>query len=162
MRGTKLRNLKNIERILAEFKVKSEVEELTSESTKLIEKVESRVEYSTQQIQASFDRLHDKAFNFNNITLSICLVLATFPQDKPIAPMWAIIIPVIILVFIIVLDWRQMEIHRFTSKEMEWRDKERNEYPIKIRNQSLLSLLMLILSAGWLVTLFFIIKCYHK
>ena len=52
-----------------------DIKEQFSESDNLITKAENRVEHSTNQIQNSFDRIHDKVFNFNNIMIATYMVL---------------------------------------------------------------------------------------
>lgn len=157
-----LESLKNIERMLAELKGKIDTDEIFAESDKTIAKIEAREEYAVQQIQNSFDRLHDKVFNFNNITLGAFLVLGTFPEKKPLVSLWTAIFPLFILVFMMFLDWRQMEIHRYSSNETKWTDSERNEYGRKIDKQSLLSLLALIASGICFLSLIFTLIFSNK
>lgn len=160
MDNESLKSLKNIERILAELKVKVDTDEIMGGPNKTMNKIEAREEYSVQQIQTSFDRIHDKVFNFNNITLGIFLVLGTFPQEKPIVPIWSVIFPLLILIFMIFLDWRQMEIHRFASRETKWTHQEREEFADKVRIQALLSLWGFAFSFFTLFTLFLILIQY--
>ena len=46
-----------------------------------------------------------------------------------------------------------MEILRFASNEKDWTDKERDQYDVKIRNQTLLSLVSIISTVGILIYL---------
>lgn len=131
----------------------SESNRLLEESNKLYEQADRRVESSLNQIQNSFDRVHDKIFNFNNILIGATLVLGTFPDKSPILSIWTVIFPILNLVFLVYLDIRQMEIHRFAAKEQEWTSIERDKHGRKIRQQTLLSLLALLLSLGFLVYL---------
>ncbi|MES2589875.1 MAG: hypothetical protein V4622_12930 [Bacteroidota bacterium] len=133
MRGTKLRNNINLERLLIELKEKTDAK-------KPIEEIKEREKYALRQIQASYDRIHDKVFNLNNITLGIFLVLSTFPQEKPILSIWSLGFPMATLIYIIFLDWQQMQINTFASRETEWTDEERKEYPDKVRIQGLLTM----------------------
>lgn len=133
--------------------IRQKSNEMMSDSNQLIEKVERRVEYSTNQIQNSFDRIHDKVFNFNNILIATFMVLGTFPNEAPILPLFTVIFPIINLIFLIWLEIRQMEIHRFTSNEEKWTSVERESLGQKIKNQTLLSLLSFALSFGCLVYL---------
>lgn len=64
------------------------------------------------------------------------------------------------LIYLVFIDIRQMEIHRFASKELEWSANEREEYGKKIRQQTNLSLVALTLSIGCLVYL--IIELINK
>lgn len=79
------------------------------------------------------------------------LVLGTFPNNKPILSLWTIIFPIFIMAFMIYIDYRQMEIHRFAAGEQEWTQSERNEYGKKINKQTLLSLFALFLSVICLI-----------
>ena len=140
---------KSIKKISAHY----ETEELFSESTKLISKAESRVENSLNQIQNTFDRVHDKVFNFNNILIGVYLVLGTFPDKSPVLKLWTAIFPILNLIYLIIIDIRQMEIHRFASRELEWSSIDRIEYGQKIRNQTNLSLFAFFTSIGCLAYL---------
>jgi len=123
------------------------------ETNKLFDKSDRRVEHATNQIQNTFDRVHDKIFNFNNILIGAFLVLGTFPNDTPHVKLWTIIFPIFNMAFMIYIDIRQMEIHRYAAGEQEWTDIERDEYGRKINKQTRLSLLSLFLSVSCLVYL---------
>ncbi|UKN02021.1 hypothetical protein K6119_00635 [Paracrocinitomix mangrovi] len=142
--STKL--LEEISASLKEINARQETEEVFQESNKLMEKVEDRVQHSTQQIQNSFDRIHDKVFNFNNIMIGAYLVLGTFPTDSPILPLWSIIFPIIILIYLVIIEIRQMEIHRFASNEKNWTEADRNKFGKKIDSQTMMSLIALVLT----------------
>lgn len=143
--------LNKINRNISELKIDQTGKELTNESEKLFSIIEDRVDYSIIQIQATFDRIHDKVFNFNNILVGAYLLLGTFPGDKPILKLWTIIFPIINLAYMILIDVRQMEIHRFASKEMDWTEGDRNKYGVKIQTQTLLSLIAFLLSLACLL-----------
>jgi hypothetical protein len=145
--------LEEINQSLKKVSTHLETEELFSESDKLISKAENRVENSLNQIQNTFDRIHDKVFNFNNVLIGVYLVLGTFPDKAPILNIWTAIFPILNLIFLVLIDIRQMEIHRFASREMEWTADEREEYGKRIRKQTNFSLLALITSIGCLVYL---------
>lgn len=145
--------LKQINQTLQKIDIRQESDELFSESNKLLEKSDNRVEYSLNQIQNTFDRIHDKVFNFNNILIGAYLVLGTFPSDSPKLELWAVIFPIINLVYLIYIDIRQMEIHRFASREQEWTATEREDHGRKISKQTLLSLFALLLSLACLIYL---------
>ena len=149
--------LQQINELLAEINARQELDELMSESNKLFDKSDRRVENSLNQIQNTFDRIHDKVFNFNNIMIGAFLVLGTFPSDNPIVDLRTIIFPVFNMVFMIYIDYRQMEIHRFAAGEQEWTEMEREEYGKKINKQTILSLFSLFLSVACLVFLIFMI-----
>lgn len=145
--------LKQIRDDLRSINARQKTDELFSDTTKLMEKSDKRVEYSINQIQSSFDRIHDKVFNFNNILIGVYLVLGTFPNNFPILNIWTVTFPIINLVYLVCIDIRQMEIHRFASREQEWTSLEHNEYERKIKNQTTLSLFALIFSLIILVYL---------
>ena len=153
MENENTETLKQINETLQKMYRIQETEELFAESNKLFERSDRRVEQALNQIQNSFDRIHDKVFNFNNILIGVFLVLATFPSGSPILNIWAVFFPIINLIFLIIIDVRQMEIHRFASKEQEWTSKERDKYGKKISQQALLSLLALTLSLACLIYL---------
>lgn len=145
--------LKHISDTLDRINTRKETEELFSESNKLLESSDSRVENALNQIQNSFDRIHDKVFNFNNILIGAYLVLGTYPSISPIINIWTVVFPVTNLLYLVYIDFRQMEIHRFASKEQDWTSKERLEYKRRIKNQTLLSLIALELSLACLIYL---------
>jgi hypothetical protein len=145
--------LKQINQTLQKINSRLEADELFSESNKLLEKSDNRVENALSQIQNTFDRIHDKAFDFNNILIGAYLVLGTFPNDSPQLKLWTVIFPLINLVYLVYIDIRQMEIHRFAAREQEWTAVEREKHGKKINNQTLLSLLALGLSLSCLIYL---------
>ena len=147
--------LKEISATLKEINSRQKMNERFSEMDDILAKVDRRVEYSTQQIQNSFDRIHDKVFNFNNILIAAFLVLGTFPPQSPLMKLWTVVFPILNLIFMIALEIRQMEIHRFASREVEWTESDRNKYGRKINSQTLLSLLSFALSLACLVYLIF-------
>ncbi|NBR13060.1 MAG: hypothetical protein EBU01_00615 [Crocinitomicaceae bacterium] len=147
--------LKQINDVLQKINNRQEIEEMLSDSNKILDKTDRRVENALNQIQNSFDRIHDKVFNFNNILIGVYLVLGTFPSDSPKLNIWTVIFPITILVYLVIIDIRQMEIHRFASREQEWTSLEREEFGRKIQTQTLLSLLALFLSIACLAYLIF-------
>lgn len=153
MEDKDIKILEEINKTLKEIYSRQETSDLFSESDELLKKVDTRVEHSTNQIQASFDRIHDKVFNFNNILIATYMVLGTFPSESPILRLWTVIFPVFNLIFLIYLEIRQMGIHRFAANEKAWTDKERNQFGKKINSQTLLSLLSFGLTLGCLIYL---------
>lgn len=145
--------LKTISETLQKINNRQDSEEMFSESNKLFEKSDRRVENALHQIQNSFDRIHDKVFNFNNILIGVYLVLGTFPSDSPKLNIWTVVFPIINLVYLVYIDIRQMEIHRFASREQEWTSVEREEYGKRISKQTLFSLFALLLSLSCLIYL---------
>jgi hypothetical protein len=143
--------LKHISETLNKINARQETDELFSESTKLFEKSDRRVENAMNQIQNAFDRIHDKVFNFNNVLIGVYLVLGTFPDNSPILNIWTVILPISNLVYLVYIDIRQMEIHRFASREPEWTSLEREEYGRRIKKQTILSLFALGLSLACLI-----------
>jgi len=138
--------LEQINISLAKMNVREETNEMMSDTYKLLDKSDQRVENSLEQIQNTFDRIHDKVFNFNNVMIGAFLVLGTFPNDSPHVKLWTIIFPIINMVFMIYIDYRQMEIHRYAAGEQEWNEVERTEYGNKINRQTRLSLFSFFLS----------------
>lgn len=145
--------LRQINETLKKINSRQETDELFTESQKLLEKSDSRVENSLNQIQNTFDRIHDKVFNFNNILIGAYLVLGTFPSDSPKLNLWTVVFPIINLVYLVYIDIRQMEIHRFAAREQEWTGIEREEYGRRISRQTILSLFALGLSLACLIYL---------
>lgn len=145
--------LEQINKSLVEINIREKTTEMMENTNKLLDKSERRVEYSTNQIQNTFDRIHDKIFNFNNILIGAFLVLGTFPNNRPYVKLWTIIFPILNMAYMIFIDIRQMEIHRYAAGEQDWNNKERDEYGKKIKKQTNLSLLSLFLSIGCLVYL---------
>ncbi|KOF03325.1 hypothetical protein OB69_08550 [Roseivirga seohaensis subsp. aquiponti] len=148
MENNKDTTLEEINKTLKEINSRQELSELFGKSDR-------RVENSLNQIQNSFDRIHDRAFNFNNILLGAYLVLGTFPNESPKLELWTIIFPLIILSYLIFIEYRQMEIHRFASREQQWTSVERDEYISRIKGQTLYSLFGLVLSVLCLAYLIF-------
>lgn len=146
-----LKVLQEINKSLQDINRRQDINEQFSESDKLIDKVENRVENSLNQIQVAFDRIHDKIFNFNNILIASYMVLGTFPNNSPILPLWTVIFPILNLIYLIWIDIKQMEIHRFASNEMQWTENEREIYGKKISRQTWLSLGAMALSLGCLI-----------
>lgn len=153
MEDKDIKILEEINKTLKEINARQETDEMFSEPNELLKKVDTRVEHSTNQIQASFDRIHDKVFNLNNILIATYMVLGTFPSESPILKLWTVIFPVFNLIFLIYLEIRQMGIHRFAANEKAWTDKERNQYGKKINSQTLLSLLSFGLTLGCFIYL---------
>ena len=145
--------LKQIDKSLVEINVRQRTSEMMEETNKLFDKSDRRVEFATNQIQNTFDRVHDKIFNFNNILIGAFLVLGTFPNDNPHVKLWTIIFPILNMVFMIYIDIRQMEIHRYATGEQEWNKAERDRYGQKIKQQTRLSLFSLLHSVCCLIYL---------
>lgn len=145
--------IKQISEILQKINSRQETDKLFSESNKLLDKSDRRVENSLIQVQNTFDRIHDKVFNFNNILIGVYLVLGTFPSGSPKLNIWTVIFPIINLVYLIYIDIQQMEIHRFSSREQEWTTVNREEYGRKISKQTFLSLFALVVSIACLIYL---------
>jgi hypothetical protein len=153
MEDNTIKLLEQINKSLEEINVRQRTQEFLVDSNKLFDKSDSRVENAINQIQNTFDRIHDKVFNFNNILIGAFLVLGTFPSNAPHIKLWTIILPIFNMIFLIYIDYRQMEIHRFAAGEQEWTNAERDEYGNKIRKQTQLSLFALLLSMVCLIYL---------
>jgi hypothetical protein len=153
MEKESLKILEEINKSLKEINVRQKTSEMFADTDKLFKKSDKRVEHSLNQIQNAFDRIHDKVFNFNNILIGAYLVLGTFPDNSPKLKLWTVVFPIFNLLFLIFIDFRQMEVHRFASNEQEWTEKERKQYGEKINKQTRLSLLALLLSLFCLIYL---------
>ena len=140
--------LAEIKDILSKISLEQETLELTEEAEGLIKKAKNRSDNSLNNIQNSFDRIHDKLFNFNSVMIAAFFVLGTFPNDSPVIKLWTSIFPTINLIYLIFIEYRQMEIHRFASNEMKWNENDRDQYGRKITTQSLLSFLSIIITVG--------------
>jgi hypothetical protein len=148
-----LKILEEINKSLNEINTRQKTSELFMESDKLFAKSDARVENSLNQIQNSLDRIHDKVFNFNNILIGAYLVLGTFPSSNPTLRLWVVVFPILNLIFMVYLDIRQMEIHRFASREQHWTSVERDQHGHKIEKQTRMSLLSFFLSLMCLIYL---------
>ena len=153
MEDNTIKLLEQINKSLVEMNVREKTNEMMADTNKLFDKSDRRVENALDQIQNTFDRIHDKVFNFNNILIGAFLVLGTFPSDAPHMKLWTIVFPIVNMIFLIYIDYRQMEIHRFAAGEQEWTNSERQEYGNKIRKQTQLSLVALFLSLICLIYL---------
>lgn len=158
MENNNLKILEEINHTLKKINNRQEIEEENHDINKVFDSVDRRVEHSVNQIQNSFDRIHDKIFNFNNILIGSFMVLGTFPSEKPILKLWTVFFPIINLIFMICLEIRQMNIHRFVSNEKKFTDKEREQYGKKVVSQTLYSLLSFVLTIACLIYL--VIKIY--
>jgi len=138
--------LQEIKDTLLKINSRQESNEFTKESDSLIEKVELRTKESLYSIQNSFDRIHDKLFNLNSVMIAAYFVLGTFPNESPVIRLWTSVFPIANLFYLIFIEYRQMEIHRFASNEMNWNDKDRERFGKMITTQSLLSLLSIIIT----------------
>lgn len=136
--------LVEIKEILSNINSSLEFSETDNETKEILRKIDNRVENSLNQIQLSFDKIHDRLFNFNSVLIAIFLVLGTFPNNAPFIELWTSVFPITNLLFLIFIEWRQMEIHRFASKEVNWTEKERIKYGKLISSQSLISLFSII------------------
>jgi len=147
--------IKKIHEVLVKMNVREETNDKGKESELNSNKRDRRVEHATHQIQNSFDRIHDKIFQFNNILIAAYLVLGTFPSDQPMLKLGWILIPTINLVFLMFLEHRQMEIHRYASTEPDWTNEDGEKYGRMIQFQTLLSFLSFLISIFGLAYLLF-------
>ncbi|QPH37902.1 hypothetical protein [Pedobacter endophyticus] len=146
MKAEELKLLTEISNSLKAINARQETQELFAESNKLFDRSDARVENATNQIQNTFDRIHDKVFNFNNGLIAAYLLLGSYPSERPILPLWTTIFPVLVMALMIYVDVRQMGIHRFAANEQQWTNAERDSYGGKIDSQTRLSLFSMFLS----------------
>lgn len=146
--------LQQINKSLSEINVRMKTDEMMAPSNKLFDASDRRVEKAMERIQDTFDRIHDKVFNFNNLLIGAFLVLGTFPETTPIVSLWTIVFPTVNMAFMVYIDYKQMEIHRYAAGEQDWTAAEREDYGRMINKQTQLSLLSLfnsVLFLGYLI-----------
>jgi len=132
-------------------------DELMAEGDNLIKKAEKEEEEASQKIQSSFDRIHDKLFNFNNMLIAAFLGLTKFPSEQPIFSLWVAILPILNLIYLMLLEKWQMEIYRHAAKRMEWDlTNDVEKYGKMINSQNLRSFFSIITTFG--LFLFLVIK----
>lgn len=149
-----LKLLEEINSNLEEINQRENDKDLFRSLDKREEKKELIIEYHTQQIQNTFDRIHDRVFNFNNILIGAFLVLGTFPSNKPILSLGSVIFPIINLIYMIILEVRQMKIHRFAANLNSWKEGDEQKHGKMINQQTVMSLfsfLITLLSLIYLV-----------
>lgn len=153
MKDKNIELLEEINKSLKEINLRLEINDNFLESEQTKNKIERKIEHSTQQIQATFDRIHDRVFNFNNILIGAYLVLGTFPSESPMIKLWTVVFPVVNLIFMILLEIRQMKIHRFISYEENWNPINLSKHQKMIDTQTQLSLLSFAMTFGSLIYL---------
>jgi chromatin remodeling complex protein RSC6 len=152
--------LEEIRATLSTIQSKQEVKEQTSEANNSTANSEKRSDDASSNIQTSFNRIHDKLFSLSTILIAAFLGLAKFPIDDPVMSLWLSILPIANLCFLIYLEIKQMEIHRFASHEMTWQDEDRVKYGEKIQGQNKLSLLSIFTTIVILVILLISVLLY--
>jgi histidinol dehydrogenase len=75
--------LVEIRDLLQKNETRVSVDELTSESEPLINKVEKEGDEAALKIQSSFDRIHDKLFSVNSILIAAFVGFGKFPSQDP-------------------------------------------------------------------------------
>lgn len=148
MKDKYLEILEEINKSLQEINARQKCNEKSGQN---LDSINREVEHSTNQIQVSFDRIHDKVFNFNNILIAVFMVLGTFPSKSPILNLWTVIFPISNLIFMVYLEIRQMEIHRLAANLQNWKENDKEKHCEKIKTQTQLSLLSFALSLGCLI-----------
>ena len=82
------------------------------------------------------------------------LGLSKFPTDEPIFSLWAAILPIVNLIYLMLLEKWQMEIYRHAARRMEWNfTTDVQKYGNMINRQNLRSLLSIITTFGLFVYL---------
>lgn len=151
--------LQRILELLAKNEARISTNEMTAEGDKLIKKAEREAEGASKKIQSTFDRIHDKLFNFNNMLIAAFLGLSKFPTDNTILSLWMTILPIANLIYLMFLEYWQMEIYRHVAKRMEWEldlNKDVKKYGSMIKQQNLKSLLSIFTTFGLFI--FLVIK----
>ncbi len=153
--------LERILELLAKNEARISTNELTSEGDNLLDKAEKEGDEASKKIQSSFDRIHDKLFTFNNMLIAAFLGLSKFPTDEPIFSLWAAILPIVNLIYLMLLEKWQMEIYRHASRRMQWNfTTDVQKYGRMINRQNLRSLLSIITTFGLFVYLVIKILSY--
>ena len=147
------KQLAEIKTLLIQINEREENIETSLKEDEIYNKVKNRSEEAINKLQFTFDRIHDKLFNLNNILIGSFLVLATFPNTSPVINLWWISLPVFNLLFFIYIEKRQMEIYRLETKELKWKDEERKKHGKMIMSQNLISLLSIVLTFSALIVL---------
>ncbi|WP_165750571.1 hypothetical protein [Cellulophaga sp. Z1A5H] len=146
--------LEQIVKLLAQNEARISTNELTAEGDNLLDKAEREGDEASKKIQSSFDRIHDKLFTFNNMLIAAFLGLSKFPSDEPIFSLWAAILPIVNLIYLMLLEKWQMEIYRHASKRMQWNfTTDVQKYGQMINRQNLRSLLSIVTTFGLFVYL---------
>nr|WP_299346391.1 hypothetical protein [Allomuricauda sp.] len=141
------RILQRILEILTKNEARIEVNEMTAEGDKLIQKAEDEGDEASKKIQSTFDRIHDKLFTINGILVASFFGLGKFPIENPIVNLWLAIIPIAVLGYLVFLEQRQMEIYRHASQRMNWNlDTDVAKYGKMINRQNLRSLFAIVVT----------------
>ena len=141
--------LERILELLAKNEARISTNEMTSEGDNLLDKAEKEGDEASKKIQSSFDRIHDKLFTFNNMLIAAFLGLSKFPTDEPIFSLWAAILPIVNLIYLMLLEKWQMEIYRHASRRMQWNfTTDVQKYGRMINRQNLRSLLSIVTTFG--------------
>lgn len=149
--------LSKIIELLAKNETRISTNELMSDGDNLIRKAEKDGDEVSKKIQSSFDRIHDKLFNFNNMLIAAFLGLSKFPTELPIFSLWVALLPILNLIYLMLLEKWQMEIYRHLANRMEWNlTTDVDKYGKMINSQNLRSLLSIITTFGLFI--FLVIK----
>lgn len=153
--------LKQILKVLIKNEVRISNNESTKESNEITEKFKNDSEDATKKIQSTFDRIHDKLFNFNNMLIAAFLGLSKFPSQNPMLSLWISLLPIANLIFLMLLEYWQMEIYRHQAKQMNWKIHEDFEkYEKMVSSQTLRSFFSVITTFGLFILLVIKILTY--
>ena len=140
--------LQDILSLLKKGATQSEFKEKFSEGDNIIAKIESESDDERKNVQSSFNRIHDKLFTLNSILGALFLGLSKYPKENPIFNVWISLLPILNILFLILLERYQMEIHRHASKRMNWNfDTDLTKYSKMINRQNIRSLLAIIVTS---------------
>jgi hypothetical protein len=106
--------------------------------------------YHLQQIDDTFNRILDKVFQFNNILIAIYIFLCTFPVKEPVLELWSIMFPITTLIYLILVEGRQVSVHGTHADEMRKKNPKVKKMMRTERIQAFLSVFGLLLSLGCL------------
>ncbi|CAM1342210.1 hypothetical protein [Tenacibaculum amylolyticum] len=155
--------LQQILDLISKNDARLEVNELTTESESFIDKAKKEADEATKKIQSTFDRIHDKLFNFNNMLIAAFLGLSKFPTETPILSLWMAILPILNLIYLMFMEYSQMEIYRHAAKRMEWSldvNLDVRKYGNMIRKQTRRSLFSIFTTFGLFIFLVIKILAY--
>lgn len=88
-------------------------EEDTKEIDEIFDNLKKSEREGVKNILKYFDRIHDKLFTFNNILIAGYFALSQFFDSFSV---YGLIIPILNLCFLLIIEYRMMEMSRFDSK----------------------------------------------
>lgn len=112
-----------------------------SEIKKTFENFENIEKEGQKNILVYFNRIHDKLFSFNNIMIAGFFAISTIKQSVPSV---TILFPIVNLIILIYLEYRQMEQSRYEAQMTTKPITEITNYGKKIKHTTCYSLISII------------------